>query len=45
MSLRPLPIPEKLELFPDLHPPCDSTSAAVEANRCLFCYDAPCTAV
>src|SRR5580693_4974317 len=30
--------------FPDLHPPLDSTSAAIESNRCLFCYDAPCTA-
>ena len=30
--------------FSDLHPPFDSESAAlVEANRCLFCYDAPCT--
>ncbi len=30
--------------FADIHPPFDSyTSALVEANRCLFCYDAPCT--
>ncbi|MBO9204970.1 MULTISPECIES: NAD(P)-dependent oxidoreductase [Niastella] len=30
--------------FSDLHPPFDSReSALVEANRCLFCYDAPCT--
>src|ERR1700712_5780894 len=30
--------------FSDLHPPFDSESAALaEANRCLFCYDAPCT--
>ena len=29
--------------FPDLHPPFDSTAAVAEANRCLFCFDAPCT--
>lgn len=30
--------------FSDIHPPFDSKEAAlVEANRCLFCYDAPCT--
>jgi dihydropyrimidine dehydrogenase (NAD+) subunit PreT len=30
--------------FKDIHPPFDSkTAAQVEANRCLFCYDAPCT--
>jgi dihydropyrimidine dehydrogenase (NAD+) subunit PreT len=30
--------------FSDLHPPFDSReSALVEANRCLYCYDAPCT--
>ncbi|GAB4039280.1 NAD(P)-dependent oxidoreductase [Spirosoma jeollabukense] len=29
--------------FSDIHPPFDSREAAlVEANRCLFCYDAPC---
>jgi dihydropyrimidine dehydrogenase (NAD+) subunit PreT len=29
--------------FADIHPPFDSyDAAAVEANRCLFCYDAPC---
>ena len=32
-----------LERFPDLHPPLDSQAAVAEANRCLFCYDAPCT--
>ncbi len=31
------------ENFSDIHPPFESYSAAlVEANRCLFCYDAPC---
>ena len=29
--------------FPDLHPPFDSTAAVAEANRCLYCFDAPCT--
>ncbi len=29
--------------FSDIHPPFDNeTAAIVEANRCLFCYDAPC---
>lgn len=31
------------ENFSDIHPPFDTEDAAlVEANRCLFCYDAPC---
>jgi dihydropyrimidine dehydrogenase (NAD+) subunit PreT len=30
--------------FYDIHPPFATRDAAlVEANRCLFCYDAPCT--
>jgi dihydropyrimidine dehydrogenase (NAD+) subunit PreT len=30
--------------FEDIHPPFDNKEAAlVEASRCLFCYDAPCT--
>lgn len=30
--------------FADVHPPFEnSTAAKLEANRCLFCYDAPCT--
>jgi len=30
--------------FSDIHPPFENHTAAVtEANRCLFCYDAPCT--
>jgi len=33
-----------LERFPDLHPALDSQSALAEANRCLYCFDAPCTA-
>ena len=38
------PIERNLERFPELHPPLDSQSALAEANRCLFCFDAPCTA-
>lgn len=31
------------ENFSDIHPPFEIKEAAlVEANRCLFCYDAPC---
>ena len=29
--------------FADLHPALDAHAARVEAERCLFCYDAPCT--
>src|ERR1700761_3916936 len=32
------------ERFPDLHPPFAAQAAAIEANRCLNCFDAPCTA-
>ncbi len=37
--------PEQYEKnFADIHPPFETEDAAlVEANRCLFCYDAPCT--
>jgi glutamate synthase (NADPH/NADH) small chain len=37
-------IPGNFEKFPDLHPAFDSQAAVVEANRCLYCFDAPCTA-
>ncbi|NDR55773.1 NAD(P)-dependent oxidoreductase [Aliiruegeria sabulilitoris] len=29
--------------FDDLHPPLDAHEASVAADRCYFCYDAPCT--
>ncbi len=29
--------------FGDMHPPLGPTAALVEADRCYFCYDAPCT--
>ncbi|GGF02996.1 NAD(P)-dependent oxidoreductase [Stappia taiwanensis] len=32
-----------LENFDDLHPPLGAHEASVEADRCYFCYDAPCT--
>ena len=35
--------PEVAERFPDLHPPLTAQAATVEANRCLYCFDAPCT--
>jgi len=31
-----------VENFSDLHPPLDRHEAHVEADRCYFCYDAPC---
>ncbi|TWT41021.1 Glutamate synthase [NADPH] small chain [Phycisphaerae bacterium RAS1] len=29
--------------FAEIHPPLSESQAAVEAARCLYCYDAPCT--
>ena len=29
--------------FADLHPPLSPSEALIEADRCYFCYDAPCT--
>ena len=34
--------PETAARFADLHPPFDRQAAVPEANRCLFCFDAPC---
>lgn len=45
MSIKPnrLTAAEYEKNFSDIHPPFETTDAAlVEANRCLFCYDAPC---
>ena len=33
----------RLPYIADLKPPLAEQEAAVEANRCLFCFDAPCT--
>ena len=35
---------EIAQRFAEIHPPFDPQSALVEANRCLYCFDAPCTA-
>jgi dihydropyrimidine dehydrogenase (NAD+) subunit PreT len=35
---------EYIANFRDLHPPLDKHQAFVEADRCYFCYDAPCVA-
>ncbi len=35
---------ELIARFPEIHPPFDQVSAITEANRCLYCFDAPCTA-
>ena len=43
MSTAALPVPRNLQQFPELHPPLDSQAALAEANRCLYCFDAPCT--
>jgi len=37
------PQPEVVERFGDLHPPFERQAAVTEANRCLYCFDAPCT--
>ncbi len=38
-----LPASRYAENFSDMHPPLGPTAALVEADRCYFCYDAPCT--
>lgn len=35
--------PATAKQFPALHPALDSQQATVESNRCLNCFDAPCT--
>ncbi|MCB1396031.1 MAG: FAD-dependent oxidoreductase, partial [Rhodobacteraceae bacterium] len=39
-----LPAGEIAANFGDLHPPLDAHEAAVAADRCYFCHDAPCIA-
>ena len=34
---------EIAEKFGDLHPPLSRPEALIEADRCYFCFDAPCT--
>lgn len=39
-----LPAEEYEHNFSDIHPPFETPDGAlVDANRCLYCYDAPCT--
>jgi dihydropyrimidine dehydrogenase (NAD+) subunit PreT len=38
----PLTVEEFASRFADIHPPFEPQSAVVEANRCLYCFDAPC---
>ena len=40
----PLNGPELAASFADVHPPFQPREALAEANRCLYCFDAPCTA-
>jgi dihydropyrimidine dehydrogenase (NAD+) subunit PreT len=35
--------PEIARMFVDLHPPFQPQAAVLEADRCLNCFDAPCT--
>lgn len=43
-NLAPKLTPEQYEKnFAELHPPFTPNSAVAEANRCLYCYDSPCT--
>jgi glutamate synthase (NADPH/NADH) small chain len=39
----PLSKDEFAARFAEIHPPFATQAAAVEASRCLFCFDAPCT--
>jgi len=41
-SVGRLPSGQIAENFADLHPPLSPHEAAVEADRCYFCHDAPC---
>lgn len=36
--------PEIAARFADLHPPFEKQAALAESHRCLYCFDAPCTA-
>lgn len=43
-SQQVVPNPEIAARFADLHPPFHRQAALAESNRCLYCFDAPCTA-
>lgn len=36
--------PQMRERFREINPPLSAQAALVEAHRCLYCFDAPCTA-
>ncbi len=38
-----LPVAEINRNFADMHPPLTRSEALIEADRCYFCFDAPCT--
>lgn len=43
-NIAPKLTPEQYESnFAELHPPFTPNSAVAEANRCLYCFDSPCT--
>ncbi|MEK9137860.1 MAG: hypothetical protein AAB393_12115, partial [Bacteroidota bacterium] len=43
-NIAPKLTPEQYEQnFAELHPPFTPNSAVAEANRCLYCFDSPCT--
>lgn len=42
-AVPPLSADELAVQFADLHPPLAPQAAFVEASRCLFCFDAPCS--
>lgn len=44
-DIRPGRLPKQRidENFSDLHPPLGRSEALIAADRCYFCYDAPCT--
>ena len=42
MATTPLPLEVLAERFTELKPPLSRREAKIEANRCLYCFDAPC---
>ena len=42
-TVTPLTPEEFARNFAEIHPAFAPQEAVVEANRCLFCFDAPCT--
>jgi dihydropyrimidine dehydrogenase (NAD+) subunit PreT len=42
LELSPLSAVQLEQNFQEIHPPLTPREAVIEANRCLFCFDAPC---